>query len=91
MWGMETKMKNRLINNRKRPVTSVPHAGNQQCLIQTGIGFNGVQICLLVPAGKHPPDVVKEFVADFAKMHKRSNMTTLNDRDVHGCWEVNNG
>ena len=57
-------MGNRIIGKR-RPVTSVPHAGNQAALIQTGIGFDGNQICLLVPPGIDAPAAVRRFVIDF--------------------------
>jgi hypothetical protein len=82
-------------NNRLRPrfVTSVPHAGNQHCLIRTGLSFDGVQVVLLVPtsAEHEPPYYVERFVADFQKMLKRSKLVTLRDCYETTCKELNNG
>jgi len=72
------------LSQLSQPVTAVPHAGNQHCLIQTGLSFNGVQVCLLVPSNSEqsPLEHVKNFVIDFKRMHRRSEMVTLRD-----CYE----
>ena len=83
--------KSRLINNRRRPVTSVPHAGNQHCLAQTGLSFDGVHVALVVPPGMHPPEVVATFVRDWKRMYRRSKMTTLHDIYQHVFRELSDG
>lgn len=81
-------MKNRLINNRLKDKQLLDAAVAQtpkHCLIRTGLSFDGVEVVLSVPIPYHkaPPNVAAEFNRDWAKMYKRSKMTTLHDMYNH--------